>query len=147
MGYDAEVYTATESQREVELYIVVTNPSAGGALRPFTLVINTDHGTASNSFLIIFYCNTFLINSNEDYTAVSGETIQFNVGDTVKTHTITIKQDMMCEDNSTEFFYSSLSLDSSEYHQIRLSQAQVSVNINDSEESECSKLLCMISYV
>ena len=89
-----------------------------------------------------------MINSsgaNEDYTTVSGETIQFNVGDTMKTHTITIKQDMMCEDNSTEFFYSSLSLDSSEYHQIRLSQAQVSVNINDSEESECSKLLCMIS--
>ena len=88
-----------------------------------------------------------MINSsgaNEDYIAVSGETIQFNVGDIMKTHTITIKQDMMCEDNSTEFFYSSLSLDSSEYHQIRLSQAQVSVNINDSEESEC---LCMISYV
>ena len=42
------------------------------------------------------YCNTFLIISsgaNEDYTAVSGETIQFNVGDTMKTHTITIKQD------------------------------------------------------
>ena len=94
--------------------------------------------------VIAFYCSTFLINSsgaNEDYIAVSGETIQF----TMKTHTITIKQDMMCEDNSTEFFYSSLSLDSSEYHQIRLSQAQVSVNINDSEESECSKLLCMIS--
>ena len=89
-----------------------------------------------------------MINSsgaNEDYTTVSGETIQFNVGDTMKTHTITIKQDTMCEDISTEFFYSSLSLDSSEYHQIRLSQAQVSVNINDSDESECSKLLCMIS--
>ena len=42
VGYDAEVYTAT---RQVELYIVVTNPSA---LRPFTLVINTDNGTASN---------------------------------------------------------------------------------------------------
>ena len=53
VGFDAEVYTATESQREVELYIVVTNPSAGGALRPFTLVINTDNGTASNSFLIM----------------------------------------------------------------------------------------------
>ena len=60
MGYDAEVYTATESQREVELYyIVVTNPSAGGALRPFTLVINTDNGTASNSFLIIFTATLF----------------------------------------------------------------------------------------
>ena len=59
MGYDAEVYTATESQREVELYIAVTNPSAGGALRPFTLVINTDNGTASNSFLIMFTAALF----------------------------------------------------------------------------------------
>ena len=56
----------------------------------------------------------------------------------MKTHTITINQDMICE-ASTEFFYSSLSLDTSVYHQISLSLPQVRVNIDESEESECSK--------
>ena len=56
----------------------------------------------------------------------------------MKTHTITINQDMICEE-STEFFYSSLSLDTSVYDQISLSLPQVRVNIDESEESECSK--------
>ena len=54
----------------------------------------------------------------------------------MKTHTITINQDMICEDDSTEFFYSSLSLNSSVYS---LSWSRVRVNIDDSEEAECSK--------
>ena len=62
----------------------------------------------------------------------------------MKTHTITINQDMICEDESTEFFYSSLSLDTSVYHQISLSQPQVRVNINDSEEAECSKSMFIV---
>ena len=62
----------------------------------------------------------------------------------MKTHIITINQDMICEDESTEFFYSSLSLDTGVYHQISLSQPQVRVNINESEESECSKSTFMI---
>ena len=57
----------------------------------------------------------------------------------MKTHTITINQDMICEDESTEFFYSSLSLDTSVYDQISLSLPQVRVNIDESEEAECSK--------
>ena len=48
VGYEVEVYTASESQGMVELSISVTNPPTGGALRPFTLVINTaDDSTAS----------------------------------------------------------------------------------------------------
>ena len=57
----------------------------------------------------------------------------------MKTHTITINQDMICEDEATEFFYSSLSLDTSVYDQISLSLPQVRVNIDESEEAECSK--------
>ena len=57
----------------------------------------------------------------------------------MKTHIITINQDMICEEESTEFFYSSLSLDTSVYDQISLSLPQVRVNIDESEESECSK--------
>ena len=56
----------------------------------------------------------------------------------MKIHTITINQDMICEDDS-EIFYSSISLDSSVYHQITLSEPRVRVNIDDSEEEECSK--------
>ena len=47
VGYEVEVYTASESQRVVELSISVTNPPTGGALRPFALAINTADGTAS----------------------------------------------------------------------------------------------------
>ena len=46
MGYEARVYTATESQGEVELSISVTEPPTGGALRPFTLTMNMEDGTA-----------------------------------------------------------------------------------------------------
>ena len=46
VGYEAEVYTVTESQRMVELSIIITDPPSGGAVRPFTLSINTDDVTA-----------------------------------------------------------------------------------------------------
>ena len=41
--------------------------------------------------------------------SVNGEIIQFNTGDTTKTHTIFIEQDQICE---TEFFFSNIVLDS-----------------------------------
>ena len=72
--------------------------------------------------------------ANEDYIAVSGETIQFNVGDTMKTHTITINQDMSCESTNV-FFYSTISLSSG----ISMIQPRVRVIIDDSGETECGK--------
>ena len=84
-----------------------------------------------NSIIIIFLT---LSGANEDYTAVSGETIQFNVGDTMKTHTITIKQDMSCESTNV-FFYSTISLSSG----ISMIQPRVRVIIDDSGETECGK--------
>ena len=46
MGYEAEMYTATESQSEVELSIIITDPPTGGAPRPFTLSLSTGDNIA-----------------------------------------------------------------------------------------------------
>ena len=46
MGYEAEMYTATESQSEVELSIIITDPPTGGAPRPFSLSISTGDNIA-----------------------------------------------------------------------------------------------------
>ena len=43
MGYEARVYTAAESQGEVELSISVTEPPTGRTLR---LTMNMEDGTA-----------------------------------------------------------------------------------------------------
>ena len=47
VGYEVRVYRATESQGMVELSISVSHPPTGEALRPFTLVVNTEDATAS----------------------------------------------------------------------------------------------------
>ena len=60
VGYEMEVYTASKSQRVVELSISVTYPSTGGALRPFTLVVNTADGTAS-IIAFKFYSNSLTL--------------------------------------------------------------------------------------
>ena len=46
VGYEAMVYSVTESQRQVELSIIITDPPFGGAVRPFTLSLNTNDVTA-----------------------------------------------------------------------------------------------------
>ena len=46
MGYEAEVYTVTESQRMVELSIIINDPPSGGAVRPLTLSLNTNDVSA-----------------------------------------------------------------------------------------------------
>ena len=46
VGYDPATYTTTESDGSVTLTVrVFSHP--GGAPRPFTLVVNTEDGTAS----------------------------------------------------------------------------------------------------
>ena len=52
----------------------------------------------------------------------------------MKTHTITINQDMSCEDTN-ELFYSTISLPSG----ISMIQPRVRVIIDDSRETECGK--------
>ena len=47
VGYNPISYVASEGQGSVELTIVIFDPPVGGAPCPFTLVINTQDGTAS----------------------------------------------------------------------------------------------------
>ena len=61
VGYEARVYTATESQGEVELSISVTEPPTGGALRPFTLTMNMEDGTARMLKNNIFHVYTLYL--------------------------------------------------------------------------------------
>ena len=45
VGFGASVYTATESERMVDVSIVVTD-SSGGTPRPFSLSVTTQDNTA-----------------------------------------------------------------------------------------------------
>ena len=52
IGYDPDLYVTTESAGSVELTIrVFSHP--GGAPRPFSLLVNTEDGTASMSETIM----------------------------------------------------------------------------------------------
>ena len=46
VGFEAEMYTVTESQELVELSITIIDPPSEGALRPFTLLLDTNNGSA-----------------------------------------------------------------------------------------------------
>ena len=67
--------------------------------------------------------------------SVSGEIIQFNTGDTTKTHTIFIEQDQLCE---TEFFFSNIVLDSG-VKPIQVIRPQATITILHTSEPECGK--------
>ena len=45
VSYEAEWYTVTESEAQVELAIVITDPPSGSPI-PFTLLLNTYDGSA-----------------------------------------------------------------------------------------------------
>ena len=47
VGFESTAYTTSESEGTVELSVVVTDPSMGGAPRPFSLSVYTADGTAS----------------------------------------------------------------------------------------------------
>ena len=57
-----------------------------------------------------------------------------------KSVTITINQDLICEDDPNEYFYFTLSL-VSPTHRIILSQPRTKITIDDSLEAECSKYI------
>ena len=81
-------------------------------------------------------CNTVAALPDNDYQAVSGEIVQFNVGDTYRTHTIIINDDDECENNPNEFFFSNIALNSG-VQPIHVINPQATVTIDDSRESEC----------
>ena len=70
--------------------------------------------------------------------SVNGEIIQFNTGDTTKTHTIFIEQDHICETDPNEFFFSNIVLDSG-VQPIQVIHPQVNITIDDRSEPECGK--------
>ena len=47
VGYNPVFYTTTEGQGSVVLNITIFDPPTGGTPQPFTLVVNTQDGTAS----------------------------------------------------------------------------------------------------
>ena len=75
--------------------------------------------------------------SPDDYVAISGQIIQFNVGDTSHTFTLSIANDGMCE-TQTESFFVSIALVSST-GSITISPSQAQVIINDVIEPECGE--------
>ena len=102
------------------LTIAVNN--TGGAPRRFSLVVSTSDGSAI---------------SGVDYSPVT-ETIQFDVGDTSKTHSITIIPDNICEED--EFFISVID-SASGVEPINITSPQATIAIDDTEEIECGKFL------
>ena len=73
-----------------------------------------------------------------DYEAVVNQMLQFNVGDVRVTHTITINQDIECENTPNEFFFSDLALVSG-VEPINLIRPRAQIIIDDNLEPECSK--------
>ena len=79
---------------------------------------------------------------DNDYVFVSGEIVEFNVGDIFQTHTIIINNDMDCEERPNEEFSSNIALDSG-VQPINLINPQATVTIDDSGEAACSELWCV----
>ena len=76
--------------------------------------------------------------SPDDYGGVIDQLIQFNTGDINQTHTITIAQDLLCEDDPNEFFFSNIAFVSGT-QPIEVIHPQARVIIDDSMEPECGK--------
>ena len=76
---------------------------------------------------------------DNDYVPVSVQIIQFNRGDVTQTHTVTINDDDLCENNPNENFFSNIVL-ASGIPDIDVTVPRATVTINDDNEIECSKL-------
>ena len=84
-------------------------------------------------------CYSVCTVSPDDYNAVTGDIIEFNIGDTRQTHTITINQDEICEDERLESLFSIITLEDVSGGSVRVIQPQAIVYIDDSDEPECGK--------
>ena len=145
VGYDPDAYVTTESDGSVTLTVrIFSHP--GGAPRPFTVVVNTQDGTASNvtqvySKLKIFLFVLYAAVADADHVPVAGEIIQFNAGDVTQTHTIIINDDNECEKDPNENFFSNISLNSG-IPDITVTVPRATVTINGTAEPECGKQWC-----
>ena len=80
----------------------------------------------------------FLAVADGDYEQVAGLIIEFNRGDTNKTHTITIYDDEECEKDPNEDFFSLIALDTG-VPVISVTQPLATITIDDTAEPECGK--------
>ena len=76
--------------------------------------------------------------SDIDYEAVSGEVVQFNIGDTYQTHTIYITDNIDCGDVNDEIFFSIITINSG-IQPIHVINPQATVTIDEPGEAECSE--------
>lgn len=147
VGYTPTLYTTSEGLGLVVLTIEIFNPPSGGTPLPFSLTINTEDGTAGNfsiadrlhiltRFFVLFLSVAGA--PDRDYNAVNGDTILFNIGDTVQMHTIVISDDLLCENMPDEFFFSNIALTDANLP-VTVVEPRATVFINDSGEAECGK--------
>ena len=138
VGYDPDLYVATESAGSVYLTIsVFSHP--GGAPRPFFLLVNTEDGTASMSDLKYYKLDSLLTHTavvDNDYVPVSGQLIQFSAGDATQMHTIIINDDDECENYPNQKFFSNSVLNSGIPY-IFVTTPRATVTINDSADPGC----------
>ena len=130
----------TESAGSVDLTIrVFSHP--GGAPQPFSLLVNTEVGTASMSETIMIIhlplSNTGVVDN--DYVPVSGQVIQFSAGDVTKFHSILINDDIECEKDPNENLFFNIAVHSG-IPDISVTVPRAHVTIDDTAEPECGKL-------
>lgn len=91
---------------------------------------------------MLFY---MISGSGDDYEAVVGEVVHFKVGERFKTHTITINNDIICEDPTIESFFSKIAL-SAGSQLVSLVNSITTVTIDDSNEAECCKFKLLYCF-
>ena len=124
----------TESAGSVELTIrVFSHP--GGAPRPFSLLVNTEDGTASMSTTIRSFIFIYTAVVDDDYVPVSG---QLNAGDVTQMYTILMNDDDSCEKVPNENFFSNTILNRG-IPDILLTIPRATIIIDDTAEPECGK--------
>ena len=146
--YEFPEYTTSETMGYVELCAIVTS-HPGGSPRPFVISATTADGSASMHVILNMICRVIFFNcpcaaSIMDYTAIVTQRLVFAVGETRVCHRVQITQDNTCEIDREPFedFFSNLQYESGEMP-IIINRNQTRVLIDDSNEPECGKWMCI----
>ena len=113
VGYASASYEVAEDAGSVTFTVNVSSHPVNGAPRAFDLRASTSDVTADSG----------------DYGGVTNELIAFGVGDTARTHTVTIVDDTVLEDAET--FRSTLSLSSGSGVTVSAATATVTILASD----------------
>ena len=112
VGYEAEIYTAMESEEKIKLAIVIINPPSG-APTSFTLALSTYDHTAGKGDVFHKKDRLYMFSfkdSPDDFEPVMKKLLQFNAGDIRVNHTVKIIDDVICESCPTQVFFCNISL-------------------------------------